>query len=229
MRGRLECSPTSQGYNIADPSTWLVTYDLTDDTVWNVSANAHGINNAYWFKNFSSYGTPYADEATFCPGSEDSAILGGKWNDFSVDIPGRFPYRFSTWPINFTATWIHGTARSNFFTIDDIAQKRNMTSFDDNVFPNTGCDTDTDTRYNVSMWTEIPAMQSLSCKPIIEAVDAVVTVDLSGRVSSYHFDGEPKVIEDPWKDVFVMSSHNTSDGTGPPVTHDSLTRNVTTR
>jgi hypothetical protein len=239
-----------KGYDLHNTSTWLVTYDLTNTSVWNASANSQDIDKAYWFRQLASYGTPYEETYPFCPPTGDASTVmsGGMWNDFSGDTPGRFPNRFSEWPINFTATWVYGTARSDFLTINNVGE--NMPNFDENIFPvsstvrigcesllivrsffqTTGCDPNNEVRFNLSMWTEIPIMQSLSCRPVIEKADTSVTVGVDGRVRNFELMSETKAIDQPWQDVFVAYSHNSSDGDNTlPTTNNDQERNATSR
>jgi hypothetical protein len=215
VKGRVDCSTTSEGYDLPDPASWLVTYNMTNSSTWNISANPQDIEHAYFFRTLSAYGTPFSYDEPLFPfcasyNGTPGVIGGGRWNDFAgKDTIGRFPYRFSTWPINFTATWILGDAQANFLTRNNIGDT--MTQYDVNLFPVTFCDQNVDTRFNVSMFTEIPMMQSLNCRPVIENAEVKVTVDPNGKVSAYQIVGEPQETNEPWEDVFQMYTTNSSD------------------
>ncbi|KAF2448838.1 hypothetical protein P171DRAFT_518289 [Karstenula rhodostoma CBS 690.94] len=226
IRARATCSFTSQSYQVSDQDSWLLTYDLTNKNIWNTSANPQGIETGYYIGNYTLYGTPFyeGNGLPFCANKSDAVMTGAIWNDYSGDMPGRFPYRFSQWPINFTATWIEGDARSGFFLRDNFTQS--LKKYDERLYPVTwGC-ADTETRLNLSMFTEVPKFQSVNCQPVMEIANARVIARQDGSISDFELMEEPQPYDDPWKDVFVSYTHNISDA-GPPKRDGIQYRNVT--
>jgi hypothetical protein len=129
-----------------------------------------------------------------------------------------------------TATWIEGAARSDFFTRDNLTQSYTMETYDERIFPYTWeCSGNTEARNNLSMFTEIPRFQSVSCEPVIETAGARATVSQDGSVDSFELLEDPKPFDDPWKDVFVSYTHNSSDAGYTPDAESSEDRNVSSR
>ncbi|KAJ4346793.1 uncharacterized protein N0V89_010725 [Didymosphaeria variabile] len=223
IRARADCSSTSGSYQISDTESWLLTYDLTDTNIWNTSANPQGIEKGYWIGNYTLYGTPWNDVAV-CASVSGAAMSGAMWNDYSGDMPGRFPYRFSNWPINFTATWIEGAAQSEFFLRDNFTQ--NLTTYDERLYPATWCG-DTHPRLNLSIFIEAPRFQSVSCRPVIEIASAKATAAQDGSISDFELLEDPQPLHDPWRDVFISYTHNSSDAGQSPDPTQLQHRNVT--
>lgn len=222
IRARAVCSSTTAGYDISDEDTWLRSYDLTDDKIWNVSANPQEVQKGYYLDTMTAYSTAFFNKRgymPFCSSASGEDIKGAIWHDWSGDELERFPYRFSQWPINFTATWIEGAAQSNFFTRDNFAQNytldktnNELIQYDDRVFPFTWeCPGGTSASPNFTMFTEIPNFQSVSCEPVIEVANSRATVSQDGYVESFELLDDPQPFDDPWKDVFVSYTHNSSD------------------
>ncbi|OAG04389.1 uncharacterized protein CC84DRAFT_1259792 [Paraphaeosphaeria sporulosa] len=227
IRARATCSSTSQSYQVSHEDSWLLTYDLTDKNIWNTSANPQGIERGYFIGNYTLYGTPFyeGNGLQFCASGSNALMTGAMWNDYSVGMPGRFPYRFSQWPINFTAAWMQGAAQSGFFLRDNFTLSSR--AYDERIYPATyGC-ADTQTRLNLSMFTEVPKFQSVDCQPVIEIASARVTVGQDGGVSNFELMEDPKPYNDPWKDVFVSYTHNSSDAGQSPNDDYQQNGNVT--
>jgi len=220
MRGRVDCSPTREGYNVSDISSWLVEYDLTDTTVWNQSINPPGINKGYQLRNMSKYAAGYrssfvseydsGDETrkSLCPIAPNNIVEAGAWTDFSGDLFSRFPFVLSDWPVNFTATYLQGVAQTGFFgemppsvILERLTPKDSCANGPDRDGPWGG---------NYSLFTEIPTFQSMTCRPIIETANATITTDVNGHVSSYSIRDEPTTMEEPWKHVLEMYVYNSS-------------------
>ncbi|KAJ4293480.1 hypothetical protein N0V90_008763 [Kalmusia sp. IMI 367209] len=224
IRARAECSPTSEGYAASDLDSWLLTYDLTNETAWNVSSNPGNLQTGYFIGNITSFdlGDGFFP---FCANASGGVLNGAMWSDFTANKSERFPYRFSQWPINFTANWIQGFARSDIFTRNNFTHS--LDSYDERIFPFTMCDHVTEPRFNLTMFTEIPKFQSVNCKPVIESANARATVLQDGSVISLELLDDPQPIDDPWKDVFVMYTHNSSDENYAPSSNSRAERNLT--
>ncbi|KAF1967300.1 hypothetical protein BU23DRAFT_659412 [Bimuria novae-zelandiae CBS 107.79] len=213
-----------------EDSAWL--YAATNQIVQQGDEPAWSKQGSY-IGNFTSYSTPFEYELglfPFCANISGTVINGAKRNDWSGDQPGRFPYRFSQWPINFTTTWIQGAARSDFFARDNVSQNYTLKTYDERLFPSTwGCAGDTDTRLNLSMFTEIPKLQSVSCEPAIEVANARATVSQDGNVESFEILEDPKPLDDLWKDVFISYTRNNSDAGYSPGDRSKVDRNIISR
>jgi hypothetical protein len=99
-------------------------------------------------------------------------------------------------PKNFTAKWIHGHARNNYFP----GLLQGASTFEEASTPRL-------------VFREAPSIQALTCLPIIESGDAEITVDSqSGIVLSYTIlEKNIQVVERAWTDPFLL--HNL---TSPP-------------
>jgi hypothetical protein len=130
-----------------------------------------------------------------------------------------------------TATWIEGAARSDFLTRDNLTNTISSSEYDERIFPLTFCEASypIPTRLNLSMFTEIPRFQSVSCEPVIEIASARATVSRDGSVDSFQLLEDPKPFDEPWKDVFVSYTHNSSDAGYTPDTESAVDRNVSSR
>jgi len=221
MRARVDCSPTTKGYDVSDPSSWLNTYDLTNTSAWDTSMNPKNITKGYRLSNMSLYTTgyrsPFWDKSShgksvrkkFPCSNTSNAVHAGAWTDFTGEPFSRFPFMFSEWPVNFTVTYIHGVAQADFMAF------LSATGSNPNLDPYGGC---TDhfgkakepTKLNYSMFTDMPMFQSLTCRPVIESASARVNVDAYGHVGSFSLQSEPKAMGDAWKDVFNVHVHNGS-------------------
>lgn len=85
---------------------------------------------------------------------------------------------------NFTVKWIVGRPIPQQFY--DI---RNMSHF---------------------IWQEPPSIAAISCQPIMETVDASVTVDMiSDIVLNFSISGDPTIAASAWSDNY--ETHNTTD------------------
>jgi hypothetical protein len=59
------------------------------------------------------------------------------------------------------------------------------------------------------MFTEVPSLQALNCRPVIELAEADVTVDYTtGVVQDFTILGEPQPNSQPWSDPFVERGWN---------------------
>ena len=237
IRGRVECSPYDGLNNL---SNWITTYDLTNSSVWNVSVNPKDLKTGYelgarnqfgntgattalsmiyltdsvWngYESYASLNTSIfanPSQITCCGNSSSSkdsagAAAVGYW---SSNDPNNFPFSGAySWPVNFTSKWIYGSMRSDYYRVND--------SFTNHL-----------------IFTEVPGIQAINCKPIIEIAEANVTVDQTTRqVQSFEILEEPTLSANAWTDVFA--GHNRSSDLPALNETESLsdsTSNVTTR
>jgi hypothetical protein len=229
IRGRIECSPYEGLQNL---SSWLTTWDLANSSTWNVSVNPKGITTGYelgadkgqsmiylpdpskghaWnpLLNTSIFANP--SEVTCCSYGTSQPAKGAAVGYWSPNNPEDLPFVDETWPINFTVKWIYGHALSGFYQVNK--------SYSEHL-----------------MFTDVPSISALNCKPIIETATADVTVDQgSGQVQGFEILDDPVPAARAWTDVFVVhnrSSDYIPDAQTEPNKYgqvDIVLSNVTTR
>jgi len=239
IRGRVECDSSARGYSIQNKSSWVDTYDLGNSKLW--SQHPANISKAYWFKyDDVFFASPYRFNE-WCPMKSSQNYMGGRWSSVYNGRTEGFPYPFSSWPINFTATYLSGPAQSGFIAVPElfvrdanVVQRPDLRDLSYKLItaaigPCQGNGYQFD---NIGLFTGIPFLQSLECRPVIEKADSQVTVDRNGRILSYKLQEKPMPTDAPWKDVFVMYTQNEMDGDAPPKRDprfQGLRRNVTSR
>ncbi|KAF2122407.1 hypothetical protein BDV96DRAFT_594294 [Lophiotrema nucula] len=206
IRARVECSQTPA---VANVSSWLYTWDdMNNKTFWNVTQNPKDLDTAYslygvMFQDGQSYNTSVLTHPAYayCCGNssaasnESSHSALGYW---SANNGLAYPFEETVWPHNFTSKWIYGLARTDYYKPGD-----NTSQTGEIIFP------------------EVPSLQALNCKPIIEGALADITLDQeTGQVLSYSV-GTPLPAEQAWSEAFVMRQDNQSEGI-------SLMANLTT-
>ncbi|KAF2466614.1 uncharacterized protein BDR25DRAFT_293541 [Lindgomyces ingoldianus] len=204
IRGRVECSWVP---DISNSSSWLMTQDLTNKTIWKVSSNPTNLKTGYELPRVLFPNSPWNSSALSHPvvascctnrssdEMQDSAI--GYW---SPNQGGRFPFPSETWPINFTSKWILGPARTDYYQLYD-----NETG-----------------RPAHLLFTKVPEIQALNCIPIIETAEADIAVEQStGHVYGYKILGNPVPAEPAWSDPFTIRASSSLNDT-------SFRHNVTT-
>jgi hypothetical protein len=215
LRGRIECSPYETLNNL---SNWLTLWDLTNATVWNVSANPQDLVSGYELSNQGITLVPGNNMTQVvtsflanplqvaCCANETDGIPGtaalGYW---SYNGPGGVQIEY---PTNFTVKWLVGNPIQQLY------------------LTNTSWGHD-EASYGVSshlIWTGPPRLTALNCLPIIESANATVTVDSgTGVVHEFKILSDPVDCPDAWSDVY--SFHNRTSGS----LDETDLQNVTTR
>jgi hypothetical protein len=219
IRGRLECSPIGDML-AANQSAWLTTWDMTNTSMWNSSVNPQAdFRTGYELGistidpaigegqraviNIPSYQPAVGQRFTYntsvfanlsqvtCCGDQD--VYVGYWSPNSAQ-PNGVDYSywdFKTFPANFTVKWIYGPGKALGY-IDNSDQYH---------------------------WIheQVPTIQALNCMPIIETVNAKVSVDpTTSQVQSYSLLGEPEPDAQAW--TYKMDGpFNLSEPNGGPV------------
>jgi hypothetical protein len=211
LRGRIECNPYETLNNL---SNWLTRWDLTNATVWNVSANPQ---NLVWGYELSSQGMTLIPGNTttqvvtsffvnpsqvVCCSNETDGIPGtaalGYWSynwqgevvDEALSTTGS-----SVYPTNFTVKWLVGKPMQQLYLTNNSWE---------------GDETGDDVLSHL-IWTDPPRLTALNCLPIIESANANVTVDSgTGVVLEFKILSDPVDCPDAWSDVY--SRHNRTSG-----------------
>ncbi|KAF2189585.1 hypothetical protein K469DRAFT_747636 [Zopfia rhizophila CBS 207.26] len=194
IRSRLECTPIVELSNI---SSWVQLVDLPSNSI--VLSRGYMLREVIFEGlpfNTSTLATPIP--VTCCTNSTNNStneylydastkaknIAIGYW---SPNSPYENPYAATTWPINFTAKWIHGPA------ILGLNRSEEDT-------PN----------IKKPVFLEVPSIQALNCQPVIETATAEVTVSQrTGQVHSSRILDTPQNAIQAWSDPFVI--HNVSE------------------
>jgi hypothetical protein len=211
LRGRIECNPYETLNNL---SNWLTRWDLTNATVWNVSANPR---NLVWGYELSSQGMTLipgntttqvvtsffvnpsqvvccANETDGIPGTAALGYWSYNWQGEVVD-EALSTTRSSAYPSNFTVKWLVGNPMQQLYLTNNSWE-------DDETFE------DVSSRL---IWTDPPRLTALNCLPIIESANANVTVDSgTGVVLEFKILSDPVDCPDAWSDVY--SRHNRTSG-----------------
>ncbi|KAF2117029.1 hypothetical protein BDV96DRAFT_571440 [Lophiotrema nucula] len=210
IRARLECAPIS---DISNVSSWLESYDLTDAKTWNVKANPKGFDIGYKLPFFDNTivqrkggrplfaGTPWNTSAIglrtpmklCCNDNTTHSLVQNVTIGYWTPVDGaNFPNPWITWPMNFVVKWIHGPARSDVYLRDyNMSESLGISE--------TGINGE-----GVLLFTEVPQIQALTCKPTIETANALVNVNSVGRLLSYEILEAANTIDTPWLDPMVM-------------------------
>jgi hypothetical protein len=209
IRSRVNCSPAAKD-SAQNRAPWVITYDLSNKTAWDASANPDNVTKGYWTTDEFAIRGPYSLLPAFCPPTSSQQIGGGRWSWLEDTHQTLWPPTFHPWPINFTANWLYGSAQSGFHSMKNTSLqtdpdlKRLMSTCGarkTETFPD-----------NFALYNEIPTVRSLTCRPIVETAEAQVTVHATGRVLNYTILERPVLDDGPWKNAFAMFSHNSSLG-----------------
>ncbi|KAF2258991.1 hypothetical protein CC78DRAFT_503810 [Lojkania enalia] len=187
IRGRIECSSIPAVSNV---SSWLYTWNLTDEQEWNVTANPRDLTTGYELWRWMFIDEPYntsslshPSEAFCCVNNteKDAQRRNSAIGYWSPNDGVKFPHARETWPQNFTTKWIRGTARNDYHKAE----------------------------WNTSvpgplLFSEVPSLQALNCMPVIESANAHVTVDQrTGKVYGYTILDEPQSAQQAWSEPFI--------------------------
>ena len=227
VRARLECSPYEA---LKNESNWIRKQDLTNSSIWNVTANPKGIDTGYQL----GCGVPnqlddgLAHVMNLFPNHTVSDPCGSVWYTGFFEDPSRL-----ICCVNDTSSG-PGSAAIGYWSPNLAYQDVLLWSYDTYPYNFTikwihGPQAQQFYQVNTSYlsyltFSEQPVMNALNCKPVIEHADADVNVDhLTGRVQSYNITS--KAVPDPhaWSDAFrTWTNSNHSPNEGLPI-------NVTTR
>ncbi|OTA88589.1 hypothetical protein M434DRAFT_14935 [Hypoxylon sp. CO27-5] len=201
IRARLECSP-HEHLNLMDSTNWLTEWDLTNTSQWNrtlswdtldrgfeLGLSDVGDNTMLFLDNNASmtgnYTTFFVNNKRFqcCENITDGQIGSGSIGYWSPNLRNGsyYPDFATSWPANFTVKWIRGRPVEGYHEVSSRYQQ-------------------TPSRL---MWAEEPQMAALNCMPIIETVNASVTVSTDdSHVISFDLLGEPQPDPYAWSDDF---------------------------
>jgi hypothetical protein len=195
MRARLDCSAIPE---TNDTSTWLEEVPL--DELRNSSRSTHQDRTAYdltsnmFSRDYTSLLT-HPGRISCCLnasiGQYPQPLAVGYWS--STGDVQRWPNANRQWPMNLTVKWLRGPAAP-------WPTEFNMSRLDENGYyiPR-----------SKFMFTEVPSLQALNCRPVIELAEADVTVDYTtGVVQDFTILGEPQPNSEPWSDPFVERGWN---------------------
>ena len=226
IRARLECSPYQA---LSNTSNWYREQDLTNSSVWNVTANPRGLATGFelgcGLPNVHDYSAPIMN---IVPNKTAYGVCGSEWYTSFFVNPSRliccvndttseggpasigywsanllYPavdlWSFPKWPYNFTVKWIRGSQMQEYFQVND--------SFTTHL-----------------MFSEPPEMTALNCEPVIETASASITVDhATGRVQSFNITDEPKPDPNAWSHPFRTWTNSDKSP------NEGLYINITTR
>lgn len=191
IRGRIECSPYNELSNL---SSWLTIWNLSDTLVWNASSNPMGWTSGYelgiqenpdqiierhsdgqYFLDTSFLAAPFM--LACCANDTHDITNGSAIGYWSPKTPLYMPYS-GRYPINFTTKWIHGYVAAGLRQNNDSSGRL--------------------------LFRDIPGIQALHCRPVIEKADSSVTVSYpEAKVQSFKILDNPLVAEEAWKEVYV--------------------------
>ena len=214
IRARLECTPVAE---VNDTSSWLAhdTTKLEPGLYWE-NYNMDGLEDSYWLNHTMFDGTPsntsvFADWFMVrCCSNETGSVPGtaalGYWSP--TDVQG-FPHLDKERSVPLVTKWIVG---------NPVQVPNNHYDPKDPTSP-------TD---SILLFEEAPSLQAARCEPVIEAIQATVTVDKdTAAILSYEPSEIPKDVGTAWQEAFRLHDLSTPDThynqsyTGP--------MNVTTR
>ncbi|KAI0901387.1 hypothetical protein F4806DRAFT_492275 [Annulohypoxylon nitens] len=228
IRARLECSP-HQHLDLTNTTNWLTKWDLTNATAWNqtldptilktgyeLGLDRLGSNTLLFLDNNASltgnYTTFFVNNKRMscCENITDDQIGTSSVGYWSPNLANNslYPDFATSWPANFTIKWIHGRPVEGY-------HDRTSTSSTSVSKPRL-------------MWSEPPQMAALNCMPIIETVNASVTVSTEdSHVISFDLLDEPQSDQHAWSDDFKQ--HKNYDGLCESAGCDNLySVNITT-
>ncbi|KAI1106361.1 hypothetical protein F4804DRAFT_330350 [Jackrogersella minutella] len=213
IRGRLECSPFEH-LSLTNTTNWITQWDLTNATQWNQTSDPDllktgyelglsrlGDNTMLFTDNNAStqgnYTTFFANNKRIacCENITDGVIGTNSVGYWSPNLANNayYPDFATSWPANFTVKWIHGRGVEGYQEI--YTQESEMTGSGPARM----------------MWAEKPQMSALNCMPIIETVNASVTVSTEdSHVISFDLIDEPQPDPYAWTDDFKQ--HKTYTG-----------------
>ncbi|ORY17514.1 hypothetical protein BCR34DRAFT_596983 [Clohesyomyces aquaticus] len=204
IRGRVECSVVP---DIGNSSSWLAKVDLTkpfalenftdypDLVSMNVSTNFTGLKSAYTFRHIMFHDSPWNTSAVSHP--EQVACCANKsGNGIQESALGYWSANFgNAYP--FTTKFFRDRWPLNFTAKWIHGPALNSPG------------------RTTLLLSEIPRMQALNCKPIIETAEADVVVDqVTGTVYQYSILGDAVPASSAWSDSFVSTGQPDAEGMG---------------
>lgn len=228
IRARLECSP-HQHLDLTNTTNWLTKWDLTNATAWNQTLDPTILKTGYelGLDRLGSNTLLFLDNNASLTGNYTTFFVNNKRMSCCENITGDqigtssvgywspnlannslYPDFATSWPANFTIKWIRGRPVEGY-------HDRTSTSSTSVSKPRL-------------MWSEPPQMAALNCMPIIETVNASVTVSTEdSHVISFDLLDEPQSDQHAWSDDFKQ--HKNYDGLCESAGCDNLySVNITT-
>jgi hypothetical protein len=195
MKARLECSSIPE---VNDTSTWLEEIRLKELQNSSQSSNqnqlAYDITSNMFGFNYTSVLTHPGRLSCCLNGTttqDPQPLAVGYWS--STGDVQHWPNAGRPWPMNLTVKWLRGSAAP-------WPTGLNLTRYDESDFliPR-----------SKFMFTEVPSLQALNCRPVIESVEANVIVDYTSEVvRDFEILGEPQPNSQAWSDPFVERGWN---------------------
>ncbi|KAI2467832.1 hypothetical protein F4781DRAFT_298912 [Annulohypoxylon bovei var. microspora] len=204
IRARLECSP-HEHLSLTNTTNWLTEWDLTNATQWNQTLDPDTLTRGYelglsrigdntmlFLDNNAStagnYTTFFVNNKRLqcCDNITDGEIGTSSVGYWSPNLRNAtfYPDFATSWPANFTIKWIHGRPVEGYHDVSASS-------------------TSSSTSAPRLMWSEPPQMAALNCMPIIETVNASVTVSTEdSHVISFDLIDEPQPDQYAWSDDF---------------------------
>jgi hypothetical protein len=218
IRARLECNPIAE---VSDTSSWLARNktELERGVYWD-NYDLEGLEDSYWLNHTMFNGTPsntsvFADwNMVRCCSNETSGATGkaaiGYWSPTDAQkFSEGYPQVDKPWPVPLVTKWIVGTPIQKFNRDFD---PNDPTSPDDSVL----------------LFKEAPSLQAARCEPVIEVIQAMVTVDKdTAAIISFEPLEAPNHPDAAWSEAFklhdlsTLGTHYNQSYTGP--------LNITTR
>ena len=200
----VDCTPLQTESNL---SSWSTLWDLTNQSIWNGSANPTNLDRGYEINQQLVLGSEYGNDTSpilarertiLCcanASSSGSSAIGYWSNDYT---PGQV-YDFQPnweYPRNFTMKWVTGNAAPSDYLMNQTYSAGWLGEAVD---------------YRHLIFSQPPRLSALSCRSRIETTDATITVDMAtGHVYEYTILNTPNTTHYPWTDVY-QSHDQTGD------------------
>ncbi|KAF1830045.1 hypothetical protein BDW02DRAFT_573425 [Decorospora gaudefroyi] len=193
IRARVECNQVPEAANV---SAWLV-HPEEDTFPYGETYNLEDPENYYRFRATIFDNTP-SNTSVFATstilrccsngtGDATQRAVIGHWSP--VDA-GGFPHADSQWPLPFVTKWIVGKPQYLKGSYSELGDSE------------------------VLLFKDIPDVQAARCMPIIEAVEATVTVDKdNGMVQSHGITGSVATAQSAWSEG--LTRHSLTNGNAP--------------
>ena len=194
-RARLECSTIPE---VNDTSTWLEEIQLRALRNSSQSKNqdqiVYDITSNMFSRDYTSLLTHPGRLSCCLNGTtpqDPQPLAIGYWS--STGDVQRWPNAVRPWPMNLTVKWLRGSAAP-------WPTGLNLTRLDDSGFS---------ILRSKFMFSEIPSLQAINCRPVIESAEADVTLDYTSRVvRDFTILGEPQPDSQAWSDPFIEREWN---------------------
>lgn len=174
-------------------------WDFTDDSVWNTTNNPKDLKSACMPARYLSENTTHNTSLLSLPSlvycCENGTMQGEKSNSaigyWSTNNGAEYPHPDRAWPTNFTSKWIYGGPTRTDYYLNN--------SFADEIL------NDPQNKWAPLMFSEVPRLQALNCKPVIETANTSIVVDsTTGQVHHFEIIDQPKPAEEAWSDASVL-------------------------